>query len=351
MLDRKSGQTNERNGNTPFFSINIPIYNCEEYILDALKSVQQQSFSDWEIVIVDDGSTDSSLDVCLSQRIVPHNKIKVVSSEHGGQYSTRCKLIENSKGLYIVSLDADDMLIDSDALSMLATAILQSNCDIILFNATRSLDNRDPFVDYGVLGVESGCEISASDVLLAMGSSYALNNVCFKAYRRSLWKSSQRKGALINTEDRLQCAEIVSCANSCLLLDKVLYFYRANENSITNKETPFKFLEDLIFVEESIDSILGGYDFDDNDRKMFLCQIVVGLIGKMRLSCCGKKSELNLYTRAHSVLSQSQTFSSLLPKPVCISDCVVSAMYRMLLSGNYSLLYWAYSIKDLLLQR
>ncbi len=88
------------------FSIVIPLYNKEQYILKAIDCVLNQTFTDFELIIVNDGSTDGSLEV-LSQ--VSDIRIKVFSKPNGGVSSARNKGIELSSGKYIAFLDADDL--------------------------------------------------------------------------------------------------------------------------------------------------------------------------------------------------------------------------------------------------
>lgn len=90
-------------------SVIIPVYNREKYIEEAVKSVLAQSLKDFEIIIVDDGSTDSTVQICrrLSER---DERIRLFSSGHFGVSAARNKGIENSSGDYIFFLDSDDII-------------------------------------------------------------------------------------------------------------------------------------------------------------------------------------------------------------------------------------------------
>ncbi|PKQ43572.1 glycosyltransferase family 2 protein [Confluentibacter flavum] len=90
----------------PFFSVIIPLYNKEAYIIDTLKSVSNQSFQDFEIIIVDDGSTDNSLHL-VSQ--FTDSRIQIIRQENKGASVARNNGIQYSKSLYIALLDADDL--------------------------------------------------------------------------------------------------------------------------------------------------------------------------------------------------------------------------------------------------
>ena len=90
----------------PFFSVITPLYNKEDYIEATIKSVLNQTFDDFEMVIVDDGSTDNSLKI-LSQ--IKSSKINILVQENQGPSVARNKAIANAKGKYIAPLDADDI--------------------------------------------------------------------------------------------------------------------------------------------------------------------------------------------------------------------------------------------------
>lgn len=89
-----------------FFSVIIPLYNKEDYIEETIKSVLNQSFNDFEIIIVDDGSTDDSLKLASQFQ---DSKITLIKQKNLGASVARNKAIETAKGKYIAPLDADDI--------------------------------------------------------------------------------------------------------------------------------------------------------------------------------------------------------------------------------------------------
>src|SRR5690606_11844396 len=88
-----------------FFSIIIPLYNKEKYILATLESVFQQTFEDYEIIVINDGSTDSSEQKVLQ---LNHQKISYYKTENKGVSAARNFGINQAKGRFITFLDADD---------------------------------------------------------------------------------------------------------------------------------------------------------------------------------------------------------------------------------------------------
>ena len=118
--------------NRPFFSIIIPVYNAGEYLRECLECILAQTFEDWETVLVDDGSTDSSADIA-EEFHNRHHQIKVYRSERnsGRAYGPRLKAASLSTGKYIVTVDADDKVSDN-LLESLHNQIALSGADLVI---------------------------------------------------------------------------------------------------------------------------------------------------------------------------------------------------------------------------
>jgi len=92
----------------PRYSIVIPVYNAEKYLYRCLESILQQTFSDYEIIIVDDGSTDASKEICSSY--VNDYRVFYYFQKNSGVSSARNKALREAKGEYILFVDADDYI-------------------------------------------------------------------------------------------------------------------------------------------------------------------------------------------------------------------------------------------------
>ena len=111
-------------------SIVIPVYNKAEYIRGCLESLLQQDFDDFEIVAVNDGSTDDSGKIC-DEKAAEDTRIKVIHTENGGVTAARRKGVEQAKGDYIMFVDADDGLLPG-AIKNLYDAITKSGADEVI---------------------------------------------------------------------------------------------------------------------------------------------------------------------------------------------------------------------------
>ena len=115
---------------TPAISIVVPVYNAAPYIRRCLQSIQNQSFSNWEAILVNDGSTDESGNIC-EEYALHDNRFKVVHKSNGGVSSARQTGIEASKGEFLIHIDPDDWM-DKDMLSELIGQAKKNNADVVL---------------------------------------------------------------------------------------------------------------------------------------------------------------------------------------------------------------------------
>lgn len=108
-------------------SVIIPVYNTEKYLPKCLDSLFRQKFTDFEVICVDDGSTDNSLDI-----LALYKNITVIKQTNKGSGVARNTGLQQAKGEYVLFMDSDDWLVD-DALEKLIYAVKNSNLDILIF--------------------------------------------------------------------------------------------------------------------------------------------------------------------------------------------------------------------------
>ena len=113
-------------------SIVIPVYNIEKYLSECIESVLQQGDKDIEIILVDDGSTDSSGKIC-DEYSFRDSRIRVVHKENGGLVKARLTGVEQAKGDYIISLDGDDVIYPG-LISHVDNIICSYQPDIVCFD-------------------------------------------------------------------------------------------------------------------------------------------------------------------------------------------------------------------------
>ena len=116
----------------PFFSIIIPVYNVEKYLHRCIKSILNQKFDDYEIILIDDGSKDNSIEICRKYAEV-NNNITLITKKNGGAASARNEGIQKSRGNYLLFVDSDDYWNGEFSIRRLAEKLESTNTDICLY--------------------------------------------------------------------------------------------------------------------------------------------------------------------------------------------------------------------------
>lgn len=121
----------------------IPIYNIENYLGRCLDSVINQTYKDLEIILVNDGSTDNSLEICESYA-KEDSRIKIINKNNGGLSSARNVGLDACKGDYVTFIDSDDW-VSLDYIEILYKNIIDNNADISIINAIKVKSQNNDF--------------------------------------------------------------------------------------------------------------------------------------------------------------------------------------------------------------
>lgn len=215
-----------------FFSIIIPIYNTEKFLKECIESVLAQTFKDYEVLLVDDGSTDTSGAIC-DRYVAANDRLRVFHKENQGLLSARVYGISRASGSYIVSLDSDDML-RNDALALLYNIIKKNNADMVVFGASR---DRDFSTRWNNLNLKPDVVLPKEKLYKLVCEGYELNNMVLKTFCREYAAKENEMLEYLsvkNGEDLLQSLEPITRSKRPVYLDETIYFYRKNAESITN---------------------------------------------------------------------------------------------------------------------
>lgn len=231
------------------FSIIIPVYNVEQYLRDCLDSVLCQTFSDWEAVCVNDGSTDGSAAI-LEEYVIKDRRFKIVTQPNGGLSAARNSGMEEAKGDYIVFLDSDDWL-ELNALETLVRNL--DGEDMLCFSGRRYFEDEKEYRQADNLNersYSSGMEYYNENAL--QSRDFAFVCVVLRAYRRDfivcnhLWF---KEG--IFHEDNLFTPIACYHAKKVKQIGDCLYDYRVRANSITTTSN-IKRCHDMVATANSL---------------------------------------------------------------------------------------------------
>lgn len=252
------------------FSIIVPIYNKECYVKECLESIRNQSFEDFECLMIDDGSTDSSSRIC-KEFSAGDERFKYFYKENGGLVSTRKFGAHHVSGDYVINIDADDF-IKKDFLKVINEEIEKNTPDTVCFKYRFFRNNEEFKADIGqVIGFFEGNQSSTilkkylfDNEKRRINSGSILFNICTKAVERELYIKCQEKVDSRITSGEDTVFTFVWCFNtkriSCIDYDG--YMYRQDESSIehTFNMNCFSNLE-LVYNEmmRINDELDGGY--------------------------------------------------------------------------------------------
>lgn len=231
------------------FSIIIPVYNVEKYLCDCLDSVLNQSFTNWEAICVNDGSTDGSVAI-LDEYASKDSRIIVISQANRGLSATRNVGMKAAKGDYLLFLDSDDWL-EANALEILSKYLKDE--DMICFSGKRFIEETGHFEEADHLQSEvfsSGWEYYSRHALCHR--SFAFVCVVLRCYRRSfLFNHSLKFKTGIYHEDNLFTPLICYYAGRTAVIPNVLYDYRIRQSSIMTSRS-LKHWKDIIGIANEL---------------------------------------------------------------------------------------------------
>jgi len=202
-------------------SVIVPVYNTEKYLRQCIESILSQSFADFEFILVDDGSTDSSLAICREYE-AKDRRIRVIHQENRGVCAARNAGMDASNGEFLTFVDADDYL-TRDALEHMIKGIERGG-DIALGNVVK--------IRRGVFRQQTDWEGGTVDITDSM-PQMALWGYCFR--REILDRSKVRFiEGLAYSEDRIFLYELALFCRSITFIPQDVYIYRSNEYSVTH---------------------------------------------------------------------------------------------------------------------
>ena len=224
------------------FSVIVPIYNIEKYIRRCIDSVLAQTFADFELILVDDGSPDRCGEIC-DEYAKRDRRIKVIHKENGGLVSARQAGIKEASGDYIFHLDGDDAIC-ADALFAANEIIEDTNADIVSFSYKCNIDGKigdavDDFADEGLYDKEG----MKKHIYPRLLSDKNMNHVFYFLWGRAIKRELATKNQL-NVNPAISLGEDLSCIVPCILeadtiymSKKAIYLYTIRNDSIS---TDFK---------------------------------------------------------------------------------------------------------------
>lgn len=224
-----------------FLTVGIAVYNAEIYLDKCIESVLTQTETDYEVILVDDGSTDNSVKICKKWEKLYPDKIRVLFTEHQGSLLARRKCLLESRGQYIYLVDADDYLLDCKMFEKVKHLIQETGSDFCFFNATSEVSNR-PYFKFDFKNHEIFENGKLEQIYKMFCEDDTFNCLWNKIFSRELVDWDKDYGKYLNftnSTDMFQLIPIVMNAKKIVYLEETLYFYRTdNLKSIVHVFSP-----------------------------------------------------------------------------------------------------------------
>lgn len=243
-------------------SVIVPVYNASKYLERCVNSILVQSFRDIEIILVNDGSTDNSLDICyeLSKRDF---RIKVIDQNNSGVSATRNKGFSESIGEYIIYIDADDML-ENDMLQILYNNINEYNADMAMCGV-KIIDEQNNLIRYENNTnecVKLGQKEAIERFLLAQNFNIG---VWTKLYRRKVVENIEFVENKRVNEDKYYIFQSLLNTDYIVYNDVPKYIYVQNQDSVTHQTFSERWFDTIFFAEKIYQDI--QYNFPEFEKQ------------------------------------------------------------------------------------
>ena len=210
-------------------SVIIPVYNVEKYLCECLDSIINQTYRNIQIILVDDGSTDNSANICDEYKM-KDERITVIHKLNEGLSSARNKGLENAKGAYIQFVDSDDY-IDLDTIEIMHNIICKCNADIVSYS--HYILNNGKIISNCTKEIE---QIEKIEVMKEIMLDDKVRNYSWE----KLWKKELFKDITYpigrKFEDLLTTPLILEKAEKIVVYDIPKYYYRQRNDSIMGKQ-------------------------------------------------------------------------------------------------------------------
>ena len=313
-------------------SVIIPVYNTEAYLANCIESIQRQTFKDWELLLIDDGSTDGSYAICKAYS-EKDNRIKTIHTENRGQSAARNTGLLHTQGEYVTFVDSDDDIDTSTFEQNISFFFQYKDLDVIQYPVHEGFDGKGGgiYIAHPVHHYKSNREIQ---VEFLEHYNHITSSVCNKIFKKkSLANLLFPEGRL--HEDYVFMDNLVKHINNFYISDKGCYHYYYHNSSTTHtqslsrhldlldcdisrlkrryefKELSHLLLEQYIFVERELQNIKHSFsnaDFKKQSKQIeelrppFRCIFGKGTVKEKMWFLLISLIGINLFSKLYQIL-------------------------------------------------
>lgn len=230
----------------------IPVYKVERYLKECIDSITSQTFEDYEILLIDDGSPDNCPQLC-DNLALGDSRIKVFHKQNGGAADARNFGVEHSVGDYLIFIDGDDYIMGNDAIEAMVNFALKHNTpDLVVFNVLNYDNNTKHYSEWPLFQCENRILDSSSGLETMIKTGAVPFSSWGKLVRRSILQDNNitfKKG--IYGEDIPWLLDLLRNVKSVVFSNKYIYAYRQNVSTSVTKSNKEKHAYDMMYIIES----------------------------------------------------------------------------------------------------
>ncbi|PKB16751.1 glycosyltransferase family A protein [Flavobacterium sp. 5] len=260
-----------------FFSIIVPVYNVQDYLKQCLESILCQEYHDYEIILINDGSTDSSLEICCFY-LETSDKIVLINKENGGLSDARNHGLQKASGDYIIFTDSDDYWVGSRILKDLNEMIKVSDPDIIIHEESRFFSDKDVKCKFNQRFLKQKSGEFKYEILQLIYYDLFVASACDKIIKKSILLNNDLYFPLgKKSEDIEWCGKLINYIDTFSIYPKSFYIYRQGRNgSITASVNENHIMDVYNMVKEGLNvKRLESNILNDAIQNYWACNYIV----------------------------------------------------------------------------
>lgn len=233
------------------FSIIVPIYKVEKYLKTCINSILLQTFSDFEVILVDDGSPDQCGKIC-DDYVEQDSRIKVIHKANGGLSSARNAGLNTAIGEYVIFVDSDDYWDDNTALEHIQNNLTETKADLLIFPAKRFYEDENKFTNILNFKVDRNKIINQNT---EQAIKYMLEN---NIYRAAAWNKVVKKKIIDShnmrfkdgylSEDMDWCGDLLMYCSTFDFYENPMYVYRQQRTGSITSGKVEKLVADKVYM-------------------------------------------------------------------------------------------------------
>lgn len=300
----------------PLISVIVPVYNTEKYIRKCIESILNQTFTDFELILIDDGSTDNSGKIC-DEYAVKDSRINVIHQKNSGVSVARNIGLDNASGTYVAFVDSDDYIRDI-GLEVLLNDIITYNADISCAAPGRRKVSLE----------ESSCRIWQGIEALkkSLTDNGNTRSVCRKLYRRDFVGEIRFEEGRSIHEDGFFVFRCFLKQPTVVLRNIGIYYYTNNPDSASHSAFSEKFFDILYFADRKREMTISQFPELDADVNNMIVKANISMLNIL-CKADGRKYKKEIKECIRTVKKLKKYFTPLIPIDKTLFFAVKNNLY------------------------